>query len=56
VGSALAQVEPEQNGFTSENKAARAAVREVAAWLRQRDTRVRASIEIAGDLEDEADR
>jgi len=36
VGSALAQVEPEQNGFTSEDKAARVAIREVAAWLDQR--------------------
>ena len=36
VGSSLAQVEPEQNGFTSEDKAARVAIREVAAWLDQR--------------------
>jgi len=33
---------------------ARAAIREVAAWLRERDTRVKASVEIAGDLEQEA--
>ena len=32
---------------------ARAAIREVAAWLRQREARVRASVEIAGDLERE---
>jgi hypothetical protein len=36
VESVLAQVEPEQNGFTSEDKAARAAIREIAAWLDQR--------------------
>jgi len=30
---------------------ARAAIREIAAWLRQRDTYVRASVQIAGVLE-----
>jgi RecB family exonuclease len=34
--------------------AARAAIREVAAWLRERGTRVTASVQIAGDLEQEA--
>ena len=38
------------DGFCEE---ARAAIREVAAWLRQREVRVRASVEIAGDLERE---
>jgi len=38
------------DGFREE---ARAAIREVAAWLRQREARVRASVEIAGDLERE---
>ena len=38
------------DGFSEE---ARAAIREVAAWLRQRKARVRASVEIAGDLERE---
>ena len=38
------------NGVREE---ARAAIREVAAWLRQRKARVRASVEIAGDLERE---
>ena len=32
---------------------ARAVIREVAAWLRGREARVRASVEIAGDLERE---
>ena len=36
VGSALAQIEPEQDGFTSEDKSARVAMREVTAWLDQR--------------------
>ena len=35
---------------------ARAAIREVAEWLRQRDTRVMPSVQIAGDLEQEATR
>jgi hypothetical protein len=38
------------DGFREE---ARAAIREIAAWLRQREARVRASVEIAGDLERE---
>jgi hypothetical protein len=35
---------------------ARAAILEVAAWLRGRNTRVLASVQIAGDLEEEANR
>ena len=35
---------------------ARAAIREVAEWLRQRDTRVMPSVQIAGDLDQEATR
>ena len=35
---------------------ARAVIREVAAWLRGREARVKASVEIAGDLEREAGR
>jgi len=38
------------------DRPARAAILEVAAWLRGRNTRVAASVQIAGDLEKEANR
>ena len=38
------------------NNHSRAAILEVAAWLRGRNTRVAASVQIAGDLEKEANR
>jgi hypothetical protein len=38
------------------DRPARAAILEVAAWLRGRNTRVGTSVQIAGDLEKEANR
>jgi len=58
VGSSLAQVEPEQNGFTSEDKAARVAIREVAAAARERIAPFDPSLKwgnVAQWLEQEAD-
>ena len=41
---------------TGRHSDARAAIRAVAAWLRERSSRVHASVQIAGDLEQEANR
>jgi len=40
--------------YGTADEPARAAILAVADWLRQRNVRVRASLEIAGDLEQEA--
>ena len=41
------------NAMGGYSEQARAAINEVAMWLRERDKRVRASVEIAGDLQRE---
>jgi len=53
VGAAILKQFESNAGNEAE---ARAAIREVAAWLRAREVHVRGSVVIAGDLEQEADR